>query len=138
MIGVTVTEWKRRGRHAGKNPNSLSSSSSKLLCSTCLLTNCQSTRSVSSLHHPPPLRPTLPSRSHHHHIFLPPPLSPLPPVPLPPLLLLLCLDLGRLELPPTHPPTTLCPPASYESHGGQGPRGCQGLLMTPSPAITSG
>lgn len=68
----------------------------------------------------------------------PPPLSPLPPVPLPPLLLLLCLDLGRLELPPTHPPTTLCPPASYESHGGQGPRGCQGLLMTPSPAITSG
>ncbi|CAF93573.1 unnamed protein product, partial [Tetraodon nigroviridis] len=30
------------------------------------------------------------------------------------------------------------PPAGYESHVGQGPRGCQGLLMTPSPAITSG
>lgn len=36
------------------------------------------------------------------------------------------------------PPFPLCYPASYESHGGQGPRGCQGLLMTPSPTITSG
>lgn len=32
----------------------------------------------------------------------------------------------------------LCPPASSESHVGQRLRGCQGLLMTPSPAITSG
>lgn len=33
---------------------------------------------------------------------------------------------------------TRAPPSSYESRAGQGPRGCQGLLMTPSPAITSG
>lgn len=66
-----------------------------------------------------------------YHIFLSfhLPLHPHPSTPTP---LLYCLDLGRLELPPR------CPPASYESHGGQGPRGCQGLLMTPSPAITSG
>lgn len=77
-------------------------------------TSCQSTRSLTTL-------PSLALYPPSSLFFLPSPFSIFP--------VWIWAD----------PPTlALCPPPSYESHVGQGPRGCQGLLMTPSPAITSG
>ena len=131
MIGVTVTERKRRGRQSGKPQTHRVHPQlyiPKLLCSTCLFTNCQSTQSVSSLHHSILL--SLKHTCRHIFLSLRLPLlhSPLLPFPT----VWIWVDLNY----PSSP--ILCPPASYESHGGQGPRGCQGLLMTPSPVITSG
>lgn len=147
IIGVTVTERERRGRVSGK-PKTRSSSSAQ--------------RTQTPLQHLSPYKLPIhpkclgapssfstlsyvPSHTLTTTVFFLSVLSPLlytpppptqPPVPLH--FLLHCFTVwiwADLNSPPSPNRPS---PASYESHGGQEPRGCQGLLMTPSPTITSG
>lgn len=131
MIGVTVTERKRRAGETIRKTHWVHPQLivPKLLGSVCLFRNCQSTRTFSSLP-----RSVLPSQTHSlpHFPFLPAFLSYTSPSFLPHTVWTWAdVNYPLLSL-------CLCPPASHESHRGQGPRGCQGLLMTPSLAITSG
>lgn len=142
IIGVTVTERERRGRVSGK-PKTRSSSSAQ--------------RTQTPLQHLSPYKLPIhpkclgapssfstlfyvPSHTLTTTVFFLSVLSPLlytppPSHPYPFISFFTVWIWADLNSPPSPDRPS---PASYESHGGQEPRGCQGLLMTPSPAITSG
>lgn len=130
MTGVTVTERKRSRRQLGKPKLIEFVISSTYPNSSAALVSLQTANPPKAFPQSITLLYILPSLTYTHppcSLFFPPSSVPFQPSSPPSL-----YGFGQTWTSPLR-----CP-ASYESHGGQGPRGCQGLLMTPSSAITSG